>query len=77
VCGQPTTVGGRGGAAHLIVVIDCLLIHKPGEDQMELGKEEIEIVAQLISGLEEQHGGELNQLELLMVGGGFGDAILA
>jgi len=44
---------------------------------MELGKEEIEIVAQLISGLEEQHVDELNQLELLMVGGGFGDAILA
>jgi uncharacterized protein YigA (DUF484 family) len=44
---------------------------------MELARQEFEIVARLISDLDEHYVGELNQYELLMVGGGFGDAILA
>ena len=44
---------------------------------MELAKHEIEMVAQLLGGIDEQHEAELTQLELAMVGGGFGDAILA
>jgi len=44
---------------------------------MELAKQELEIVARLISDLDEHHIGELRQYDLLMVGGGFGDAILA
>jgi len=44
---------------------------------MELTKQELEIVAQLISDLDEHYVAELNQYELVMVGGGFGDAILA
>ena len=44
---------------------------------MELAKREIEMVALLVSDVDEHSLGELSQLELVMVGGGFGDAILA
>ena len=44
---------------------------------MEFAKQELEMVAQLVGNADEQYVGELRQLELLMVGGGFGDAILA
>jgi len=44
---------------------------------MEFVKHELEMVAYLIANAGEQHVGELSELELLMVGGGFGDAILA
>jgi len=44
---------------------------------MELAKLELEMVAELISNLDEEFSGELSHFELIMVGGGFGDAILA
>ena len=44
---------------------------------MELAKREIEMVALLLSDVDRQHEIELSELELVMVGGGFGDAILA
>ena len=44
---------------------------------MELAKFEIEMVALLLSDIDEQHEAELSHLQLVMVGGGFGDAILA
>ena len=44
---------------------------------MEFAKQELDMVAQLVGNADEQYVGELSQLELVMVGGGFGDAILA
>jgi len=44
---------------------------------MELAKLELEMVAELISNLDEEFSGELSHFELIMAGGGFGDAILA
>ena len=44
---------------------------------MELAKREMEMVALLLGDVDEQHEAELSQLELVMAGGGFGDAILA
>jgi hypothetical protein len=44
---------------------------------MGLAKQELEMVAGLISNLNGEYSGELSYFELIMVGGGFGDAILA
>ena len=44
---------------------------------MEFAKQELDMVAQLVGNADEQYVDELSQLELVMVGGGFGDAILA
>jgi len=44
---------------------------------MEIASQELKMVAELISTLDEPYVRELEQLQLLMVGGGFGDAILA
>jgi len=44
---------------------------------MEIANQELKMMAELISALDEPYVRELDQLQLLMVGGGFGDAILA
>ena len=44
---------------------------------MEFARREIEMVTLLLSDVDESNRGKLSQLELVMLGGGFGDAILA
>ena len=44
---------------------------------MEYAKSEFEIVGQVVADAHEGHMNELNELQLLMVGGGIADVVLA